>query len=35
MGHIADDIDPEPYHWAVTDGGELVHVNPPVSEGYA
>ena len=25
----------EPYHWAVTDGGEYQHVNPPVPGEYA
>lgn len=25
----------EPFHWAVTDGGEFQHVNPPVPSSYA
>lgn len=35
MGHIADDCDPDPYHWIVTDGGELVDRNPPVPGEFA
>jgi hypothetical protein len=27
--------DTGPYHWAVTDGGEYQHTNPPVPEEYA
>lgn len=37
MPELADDLDGEiqPYHWAVTDAGELQHVNPPVPAKYA
>ena len=35
MKHIASDVDLDPYHWLVTDGGELVSVNAPVPEEYA
>jgi len=35
MGHIADDCDPDRYHWIVTDGGELVDRNPPVPGEFA
>lgn len=37
MQSVADELDGEmqPYHWAVTDAGELQHVNPPVPEAYA
>ena len=35
MGHIADDCDPDPYEWIVTDGGELVDRNPPVPGEFA
>ena len=35
MGHIADDCDPDPFYWIVTDGGELVDRNPPVPGEFA
>ena len=35
MGHIPDGHDLDPFHWIVTDGGEVVDVNPPVPEEYA
>jgi len=31
----AVESDMKPYHWAVTDGGEYQHTNPPVPEKYA
>lgn len=35
MGHVPDEVDPDPYQWVVTDGGELIDVNEPVPESYA
>jgi hypothetical protein len=37
MGTVADRLEGamKPYHWAVTDAGELQEVNEPVPEGYA
>lgn len=35
MKHIPESVDPQPYQWVVTDGGELVSVNAPVPEEYA
>jgi len=35
MGHIPESVDLDPYHWLVSDGGELVETNPPVPEGFA
>lgn len=35
MGHITDSVEVDPYHWVVTDGGELVSLNKPVPEEYA
>lgn len=33
ISEVEEDI--APYHWAVTDGGEYQHTNPPVPEDYA
>lgn len=37
MSNVVEQVEREtgPYHWAVTDGGDYQHVNPPVPEEYA